>query len=897
MNKNNFYKGSMVLLCSALITACGSSSSGGGSGGSTTTTHSGVAADGYLINATVCLDLNNNKACDSDDGPHATTDENGAFSLEATQSQIDSNPVILIATAGETLDLDTGVAVTKDFVLTAPAGSEFVSPLTTLVQAKIEENRYVDGYSLENAVEAIQELLGTDAELLEDYVAKEESGDPDAADYQRLHEIAQVATQIIANNSEAAEGAAQEQNSESTPDELFRLVIAEVVDDIELIADAVDDDTAEEFDPATVLAVVEDDVEMDTSDIDDQVEQQQTEENTVIADIAALVSSTGGLNWFDLNLDEETGGFDGLETGTITYDAATGTTEDTDLIVESDGSLTVRLIGIQDLTLTPLGWVDDDEKVKVAVNADGSIDLNYQVLNGSITLIEHVTGTKVDVSNQAIAPFITSEDGPFDATAIVGSAVFSPGAEAYKLTFITKQDVYKLWNWSCGDNLVGGMCNAVWHNKGVGGYSEDDNATSMADVVVPVAVSTTAVSEDASQLNAISASWDLSVELVNDGTANFYEIDWSQGGSAIKRGTGTWAMRTVDNEDLYVVSPEASIRSSLNLDAGEHLLFAEYNGYVRIGSFEPAEVITSEDVWVFNDIAWHDVLGNYSEPGEAIALNCDYETPWDDVTEQPASFNSYTDFLAVVDDCGGRDTIVAADIADTTWVGSEVLGGVEESETIVFHANGTFDYSLTEDSVEVESGTGNWSVANNFVSIAFGGTATFVDTWAIINGTTKIYSEDSAWAPPADMVLDDGIDGEIWTGGYVNQAGSSNPTEFSYEWLAGKTLYDVWYTDGGAAVERMVFSADGTTVTIDGLLNSGEVDNTFSIVVTAEGAVHAVGESNAINIIVCGGTDDYFKAHHVEDGIFDNADLWFYEQDAALAYASSLTETIPPCGE
>ncbi|MBV1914154.1 MAG: hypothetical protein KUG72_02140 [Pseudomonadales bacterium] len=1107
MNKNDFYRGSMVLLCSALITACGSSSSGGGGGGgSTTTTHSGVAADGYLINATVCLDLNDNKACDSGE-PTTTTDEDGAFSLEATQNQIDSNPVILEATAGDTIDKDTGVAVAKDFVLTAPAGSEFVSPLTTLVQAKIEENRYVDGYSVENAVEAIQALLGTDAELLEDYVAKEESDDPaEAAKYQRLHEIAQVATQVIANNSEDAEGAAVEQSAESTPDKLFRLVIAGVVDDIELIADAVDDDTAEEFDPATVFAVVEDDVEMDTTDIDDQVEQQQNDENPVIADIAALVSSTGGLNWLWIELDEGTSEFEALETGTITYDAGTDTTTNIEYEVQSDGTLVVLTPEPrQNRVLTASGWViEDAETISVTVNSDGSVDFNFQILNGSSSGVEQVTGLKVDVSGQPIASFINSEDGPFDATTIVGDATFSAGAEAYQLTFVTTQESYRLRDWDC-EEPTAGMCNTVSYFSG-GAFSL---ATTLSSLIVETAANPEVVAEDSSSLKIIAygtPAGNAHFELVEDGAINVYEPDefW---GFATKIGTGTWITRTVNGEELIVLSLEASIRSQFDIDGGDLLILAEYNGYVRTGDLDPVGNTRTEAEWVYNGTAWQNIFDNYGEseetglpagsiatlisseggsngfklslsstgeylgfeagtltydavtgttqtagdvgsdgtlverplnlkkglilaasgwsefdgsvtvtsvnedgsidvdlkttndetyvsqhtsasavdlsgetiagylvdervdydfselvgdavfsegaeayratysfseeiyqlvdgdgcdnptdfnglcnavyqfvgdgdwntngfvatlsgatvataanagaidgPGGAIqltalrlfgesgistvvelvddgstnfyvihingsaihdgsttweerdvngktlyvvvitdalrasmnvgeqtnlfftehdgyvriggyspgneeltaerysfndiaaqdvlynfsapALGCDYESGWDDVNDQPASFNSYTDFLSVVAACGGADTITTEDIAGTTWVDSEVYEGFTESETVVFHVDGTLTFtSIESEGTDVLPGI--WSVTDSIVAVQIGSPVSFVDSWFAVDGEVIIYTEDDEWG--SDLVLDGTADGEIWHSGFTEQ--------------------------------------------------------------------------------------------------------------------------------
>ncbi|MBV1888948.1 MAG: hypothetical protein KUG67_01750 [Proteobacteria bacterium] len=898
---NQKIKGSALLLCSALLVACGGGSSGGGGGSSDNgTTFSGLVADGYLVNAKVCLDLNDNKACD-DGEPSADTIEGGAFSFNASRSQIDNNPVILEATAGITIDEDTGVAVTRDFVLTAPAGSEFVSPLTTLVQAEIEA-----GSSVEQAIQDIQTLLGTDADLLEDYVAKKVAPeDPDdaegiaqAAAYQRLHEIAQVATQVIAINAESMAEAAADQSSESTVGELFELVIAAVVEDIGLIADAVDDDVSEEFDPTTVLAVVEDDVGIDTTDIDDQVDQQQLEQDTDVADLGVLITSGGGLSWFELDIED--GAFAGAWSGTLTYDAIDEETTEFELEwVDGDW---VEVTDDNDLVLTAGGWLIDKEIIGVqSLNEDGSIDVSfstYVTLEGDTYGYdyngEHISGRTMDVSGLEIAQFIGTEG--VDASLYVGDAVFGDGAMAYRLTFTPTTDTYRIWDWEC-DAPLGGICNSIWHHNGDGDYSSDNYAANMSTVIVSEAASTEAVAVDASLLNAISAAAgsDMSIELVEGGAANFYVIDWSDGGSASKIGTGTWGLHTVGDEEAYVVSPEASIRSSLDLDAGEELMYAEYNGYVRQGTYIPAGASELDDAWSFNGTAWQNVQDNFSVGEPVEPLGCNYTSGWDEVTDRPDTLNSYTEFLSVVADCGGADTVTSEDIAGTTWVDYNVVEGIVVSgETVVFNNDGTLTFSDIEDGDVVETISGNWSVENSLVTVNIGSPVSFVDSWAIIDGTPKIYTEDDEWG--SDLVLDDTADGEIWNSGFEKQTSSSNPTEFSTEWLAGKTLYDVWYGEAGPAVEKTVFSADGTSITVYNVLNSEANGETFGIEVT-DGMLHAAGDTSGRTTIVCGSTDQYIKTHYTEDGLFDNTDLWFFDEAAALEYAGTLTGAIESCVE
>ena len=69
------------------LSACGGSSSDAGT--DPTVSLAGKAADGYLVDAKVCLDLNANKICDSDE-PFAITSAGGVYTLaDVTQAEID----------------------------------------------------------------------------------------------------------------------------------------------------------------------------------------------------------------------------------------------------------------------------------------------------------------------------------------------------------------------------------------------------------------------------------------------------------------------------------------------------------------------------------------------------------------------------------------------------------------------------------------------------------------------------------------------------------------------------------------------------------------------------------------------------------------------------------------
>jgi hypothetical protein len=126
---------------------------------------------------------------------------------------------------------------------------------------------------------------------------------------------------------------------------------------------------------------------------------------------------------------------------------------------------------------------------------------------------------------------------------------------------------------------------------------------------------------------------------------------------------------------------------------------------------------------------------------------------------------------------------------------------------------------------------------------------------------------------------------------------------YSMAYLAGKTLYNVWF--GGVndvngnmlpgdnpGIDRLDFGANGTmTITS---LQTGRV-TTASYQVGDNGRFHGAGDDTQGGFVVCGGTDEYLKTHHIVNGEFDNTDLMFFNETDALDYVSTLSQPISPC--
>lgn len=253
---------SAVIVASLVLAGCNASQSpsqvdsGNDSGGTTddqsTTTGndligqtgtlelSGRVADGYLVGATVCLDLNESDTCDIGE-PSATTTDGGHFTISgATDAQIRNGKILVIAdkdTIDEDLLKDGGDGkVGSDFVLTSTPGkqgeSQFISPLSTMVQTVMENN---PGLSLQAARSSVADSVGLDPsdenKLLEDYVAAaKDTNDTRAA---QLYLISQVTTRIQQQARESLTAKYQDGSglNEAEFRRLARNIIQSYVDD------------------------------------------------------------------------------------------------------------------------------------------------------------------------------------------------------------------------------------------------------------------------------------------------------------------------------------------------------------------------------------------------------------------------------------------------------------------------------------------------------------------------------------------------------------------------------------------------------------------------------------------------------------------------------------------
>ncbi len=121
-----------------LLIGCEGSSGGGGgsSNPSTDATVNGVVANSN-VTGQVCYDRNNNKVCESGE-PSSTINSDGSFALTGTHADSLASPIIAELSNSSTQSL---LSVTNHVsVLETLPGKRLISPVTTLVKAKVDSN-------------------------------------------------------------------------------------------------------------------------------------------------------------------------------------------------------------------------------------------------------------------------------------------------------------------------------------------------------------------------------------------------------------------------------------------------------------------------------------------------------------------------------------------------------------------------------------------------------------------------------------------------------------------------------------------------------------------------------------------------------------------------------------
>jgi len=562
----NFNKTLLALAIPLAMAGCsdsgGSSSSsdggvdgGGGSTGADSISFSGRVADGYLNGATVCLDINENKKCDASD-PSTTSVAGGAFSItDATQAQRDKYPLLVEIVVGSTIDEDNkGITLNKPLTLAAPAGYDFISPLSTMVQNEVEA-----GVPAADAEKIVQRKLGTELGLDEDYIAGKATGD-NAEEYEKLHQVAQVTARVISENMETLADAAKENNI--SVDDLISAIVDEVFDalaEITVQVEAVAADENTSFDPDALATTVDNEfVDLDAGNIDAVVDQNEAEEAATSIDMNALLLNQA-LYTFETELDDDyQGSFSayyslisksddqpgeyGWNESLMTFEAAIDEEKDSDApYILNDSGQWIKVTGFW----TPTSF---------SGGTDSTLTVNRNRTGISSTQVYKIREVNLQGLNvRTVMNEVDDAEKGLWGEYLPSTATFPADSKGYtlQLTNTEGNDFYIFEDSSYCENtgqpLIGGLCNAAYVNSP--GANDDGLAMSFNDIKVASAYTLTGdANNDSAGLIGVDIAYAdsysriLRAEILNDGTVNYYEMADDNGMPSVSfLGASTWS--------------------------------------------------------------------------------------------------------------------------------------------------------------------------------------------------------------------------------------------------------------------------------------------------------------------------------------------------------------------
>ena len=603
-----------------------------------TETISGVAVDGYLQGADVCLDKDGDQQCTETDGNTiATTNAYGEYTLNVDAGDAELYPVLVQIIAKETIDSDNpGVAVTKSSIMNAPAGKpKLVSPLTTLVQGKIVSN---SGMDVEAAESLVLNDLGlesdSDVSLFDDYVAKKTDGDVDSetqAEYDFVHSVAQVVAQAIADNIEDVSNKASVSTNSEQFDEVVQIVVTEVAEDLSLVAEAVDEAIENagegEVNIDTVYDGIDEELAVDASaeELGEEIalleHEAEAQSGTSVADFMAA-------SFYQINSYSQTLWENGNESTCYVYQYS-------DIVIDWNIFYALDYIYDGDMSTNSFVYDDDEsggephyvlEDGQWVYQAEEPLELLAENDDGSIRLLVkegeiNVGGEVLDVSGQKLLTFVADDNWAEVISGRDSTATFGAGSEILSIYDETLDDAYWMeadsgCHSDIDDDLTAN-CSLVVEQDG-NFYARElddlfgDNITFRSSSLGRFDLQFTGELNDAD----ISSS---------TGEVHFYE-DESEGNLIA---TADWRIVELAGEtSLKFKVPSALINDDYDADAPYYLV-TRFEGALHYVKHNHAGYIEENSEVFFNRVAVNDILDVFNSVN-AITNACSLEDYYDD---------------------------------------------------------------------------------------------------------------------------------------------------------------------------------------------------------------------------------------------------------------------------
>lgn len=418
-----------------------------------------------------------------------------------------------------------------------------------------------------------------------------------------------------------------------------------------------------------------------------------------------------------------------------------------------------------DVIMTASGWTTIDDQFAVSMG-DNSITV-YPASAPEMTYT--ASGTVKDLADQLIA----GNSGEWGEK-VNPQARYPQGAAGALLTLTANTDMYELDNHS------------PWFWRGNNGLDDGENATTLTELLSSTAAGDGAQAGTTKGISlGYSNGFDFGVELVQDGTANYYNWQWQQG-TVAQVGSGTWSMRTINGEEILEFTVPDGVISQWGNDWNydtPHLLLSAHEGKVRFGSFTPAGTTEDDDsALLINTIAYTALLEAVDMSSESVSLKT---CTTGDSSENSAATKA--DFEQALTNCGGVSEPITAEML--TGQNFHRVNSEGEKRDYTFNADGTV--SVYKNNVEAYKQ--NWAISGNYVVLTEtwgeNGEANSEWIWALLDRndsqwSVKFYDSETYRNDQNDLVTEN----YVWSTIFDLQPVNTVPTCNIQEVEAGATL-------------------------------------------------------------------------------------------------------------
>ncbi|HFQ5589043.1 TPA: hypothetical protein ACGUM0_003752 [Vibrio vulnificus] len=599
---------------------------------------------------------------------------------------------------GETIDEDTGNTITTDYVMSAPAGEQDVTPLSTMVHVLLERDETL---TKDEAVQTVATQLGIETDdVLGDYIEDNdveaafgaktlvssgvlpetpeelatEADEDETAESNFLTEAEDVNT-ATAQHIEDEKAALEEGEELNLEDDIG--VVDPVTGEVTFETDTDGDGVADSQDWAP--SDPEEWLDSDGDDIGDNADPDDDNDGTPDVDDdlpfnpnETVDSDSDGIG-NNADTDDDNDGILDVDDSNPTvpdlnpieqviqfmqnnsmfyalwadheYNDATGT-ESVEIYVEK-----FTLANNIGTVTEAYQMLPDGRKVADEPDANDEDDIvlgpnGWQTFNDTYAIAINSDAVSVypeevpSLTNTAygyvkdLSGLNMAEHSGELGDYVDADAVFPEGAEGGIVKLTADVDQYFLWF-------------KPWFWRASGNTSDDGhNATNLTEIqVAPADISQTG--DDVHTAKGISIGMHVGVQFVTDGTTRFMTLDWwnestQAPGTVTINGTGTWSQVVVNGETIIRYSvPDSVVEAWGDVwdNDSQQLILSVYGGIVHSGDYLLAGQSEEDDEgYLLNETAKEALIGAINLPG------------WCPITEV-ASGATLADFQAQIADC------------------------------------------------------------------------------------------------------------------------------------------------------------------------------------------------------------------------------------------------------